>query len=105
MILPEFVTQDSDGYLHLAGHRIGLHDVVFYYREGYSPEMLLAEFPTLNLSVIHKVLGFYLESQSEIDSYVAKCEAELEQQRSTVVAGPSCTELRLRLQSMTVTSR
>ena len=82
MTLRDFLTQDPDGYLHLTGHRIGLQDIVFYYREGYSPEMLLAEFPTLNLSLIHKVLGFYLESQGEVDAYVARCDAEVEQQRA-----------------------
>lgn len=104
MTLPDFITQDSDGHLHLTGHRIGLRDIVFYYRDGYSPEMLLAEFPTLNLSLIHKVLGFYLESQAEFDADMARCDAEVEQQRATAIAGPSRTELRRRLQSMTTPS-
>ena len=104
MTLPDFMTQDPDGYLHPTGHRIGLRDIVFYYREGYSPEMLLAEFPTLNLSLIHKVLGFYLESPSEFDADMARCDAEVEQQRATAIAGPSRTELRRRLQSMTTPS-
>lgn len=101
MTLPDFITQGSDGYLHLTGHRIGLQDIVHYYRDGYSPEMLLAEFPTLNLSLIHKVLGFYLESQPEIDGYITRCDAEIEHQRATAIAGPSRTELRRRLQSLT----
>ena len=100
MTLPEFITRDPDGFLHLTGHRIGLQDIVYFYGEGYSPEMLLAEFPTLNLSLIHKVLGFYLESQAEIDAEVARCDAEVEQQRATALAGPSRTELRRRLQSL-----
>lgn len=101
MTLPDFVTQDPDGHLHLTGHRIGLQDILYCYRDGYSPEMLLSEFPTLNLALIHKVLGFYLESQSVIDAYLAGCEAEVEQQRAAAVAGPSRTELRRRLQSLT----
>lgn len=104
MTFPDFITQDPDGFLHLTGHRIGLQDIVYSYGEGYSPEMLLAEFPTLNLSLIHKVLGFYLESQGEIDAYVARCDAEVEQQRATTFAEPSRAELRRRLQSMTAPS-
>ncbi len=102
MTFPDFVTQDPDGHIHLTGHRIGLQDILYCYREGYSPEMLLSEFPTLNLSLIHKVLGFYLESQAVIDAYLAGCEAEAEQQRAAATEGPSRTELRRRLQSMTV---
>src|SRR5205823_2639409 len=30
MTLPEFLSQDSDGYIHVAGHRIGLQDLVYY---------------------------------------------------------------------------
>ena len=104
MTLPHFVTQDPDGHLHLTGHRIGLQDILYCYHDGYSPEMLLSEFPTLNLSLIHKVLGFYLESQSVIDAYLAGCEAEVEQQRASAAEGPSRTELRRRLQSLTAPS-
>ena len=41
MTLPEFLSQDSDGYIHVAGHRIGLQDLVYYYNEGHSAEALL----------------------------------------------------------------
>ena len=47
MILPDFLTQDDCGDIRLTGHRIGIEDIVFFYNEGYSAEMLLAEFPTL----------------------------------------------------------
>lgn len=104
MTFPDFITQDPNGFVHLTGHRIGLQDIVYCYGEGYSPEMLLAEFPTLNLSLIHKVLGFYLESQGEIDAYVARCDAEVDQQWAMTIAGPSHAELRRRLQSMTAPS-
>ena len=101
MILPEFVTQDPDGHLRLTGHRIGLQDIVFHYREGYSAEMLLAEFPTLSLSLIHKALGFYLEHRAEIDACVSRCVEEVEQQRASAHTGPSREELRRRLEAMT----
>ncbi len=29
MNLPDFLVQDRDGYIHLAGHRIGVRHVVF----------------------------------------------------------------------------
>ena len=63
MILPDFLVQDSDGYIHLAGHRIGLQDVVYYYNEGCSAEELCEVFPTLPLALVHKVIAFYLESR------------------------------------------
>ena len=97
MTLPEFLTQDADGYIHLARHRVGLKDLVYFYNEGYSPEALLETFPTLSLAVIHKVIAFYLEGKAEVDAYMAADEAEIERQREMTQLGPSTAELRGRL--------
>lgn len=95
--LPEFLTRDPDGFIHLTGHRVGLQHLVYYYNEGYSAEMLLADYPTLSLALIHKVIAFYLENRGEVDHYVAQCEAEFNAQRSAAAKGPSTDELRERL--------
>ncbi len=99
MELPEFLTRDSDGYVHITGHRIGVEDIVHFYNQGSSPEMLLETFPTLSLAVIHKVLGFYLDHQVEVDASIAANEAELERQRTTAPRGPDLAELRRRLKA------
>ena len=49
MTLPEYLTQDADGHIHVTGHRIGLQDLVYYYNEGHTPEALREAFPTLSL--------------------------------------------------------
>jgi uncharacterized protein (DUF433 family) len=99
MTLPEFLTQDADGYIHVTGHRIGLQDLVYYYNEGYSPEALLETFPTLSLALVHKIIAFYLEVKVEVDTYMATCEAEVERQRAVAPRGPDNAELRRRLVS------
>ena len=83
MNLPEFLTRDQSGYISFTGHRIGLHHVLGLYKEGYSPEMLREEYPTLPLALIHKVIAFYLENQAEADAYVAAYRAELERVPAT----------------------
>src|SRR5213083_1122759 len=97
MTLPEYFTQDADGHIHVTGHRIGLQDLVYYYKEGYSPEALLDVFPTLSLALIHKAIAFYLEHQADVDNYVAACEAERVRQRAAAPRGPDTAELRRRL--------
>jgi uncharacterized protein (DUF433 family) len=97
MILPDFLVQDADGYIHLAGHRIGLQDVAYYYNEGCSAEELCEVFPTIPLSLVHKVIAFYLEHAAEVDSYVAACDTEMERQRAAALRGPDPAELRRRL--------
>ncbi len=97
MTLPEYLTQDADGYIHVTGHRIGLQDLVFHYNEGYSPEALQEAFPTLALALVHKVIAFYLEHPVDVNAYVAGCEAEMERQRAAAPRGPDLAELRRRL--------
>ena len=97
MTLPEFLTEDADGTIYVTGHRIGLQDLVYYFKEGYSPEALLEAFPTLSLSVINNAITFYLEQQVEVDAYVARCEAEMERQRAAAPRGPDVAELRRRI--------
>ena len=80
---PDFLTEWPYGEIVLTGHRIGLHHVVNYYNEGYSPEMLVGQFPILSLAHVHKVIAFYLENRAEVDAYVARVRAELTQQAAT----------------------
>lgn len=96
MEIQDFLLEDPDGHIRIAGHRIGLHHLVFHYNEGYSPEMLHEQYPTLSLAVIHKVLGFYLENRPEVDAYCAKMTGEIDRMRLQASVGPDLTELRRR---------
>lgn len=97
MILPECLTRETDGHIHVTGHRIGLEDVVHFYNEGYSAEALLDVFPTLPLAVVHKVIVYYLDHRADVDAYVANCNAEMQRQRAAAAKGPDVAELRGRL--------
>ena len=97
MTLPDYLTQDADGYIHVTGHRIGLQDLVYYYNEGCSPEALFEAYPSLSLALIHRVIAFYLEQTADVDAYVARCEQEVERQRTAAPRGPDAAELRRRL--------
>jgi uncharacterized protein (DUF433 family) len=97
MDLPDFLVQDPDGFLRLGGHRIGVAHVVHFYNDGYSPEMLAEQFPSLSLALIHKTIAFYLENQANLDAAIAQSQEEIERQASAAPRGPSLTELRRRL--------
>ncbi len=45
MQLPEFLTEDAFGSIRLSGHRIALEHFVYFDNQGFSPEMLLGQFP------------------------------------------------------------
>jgi uncharacterized protein (DUF433 family) len=96
MNLPDFLVKGELGEIRLSGHRIDLLHVVERYREGFSPEMLREQFPTLPLSLIHKVLAFYLENQDEVDAYVTRERTQIDEAARTADPGPSLQELRRR---------
>ena len=83
MQLPDFLTQSADGEIRLTGHRIGLYHLVVRYNEGESAEMLASRYPSLPLALVHKVLAFYLDNQSDVDAYVAACSAAMDEQQQS----------------------
>lgn len=99
MTLPDFLSRWPDGEIFLTGHRVGLYHIIKYYREGYSLEMLVEQFPTLTREHIQRVLNFYASNQTEVDDYVAQSRAEIERQAALPQKGPSANELKQRLAS------
>jgi uncharacterized protein (DUF433 family) len=100
MNLPDFLAQDQYGYIHVAGHRIGLRHVVELYNDGYTPEMLHDHFPTLSRALVHKLIAFYLENQSEVDTYCLQSRIALDRQSAGPQQGPDAEELRRRMEAM-----
>lgn len=99
MNLPDFLAQDGYGYIHLAGHHIGLRHVVELYTEGYTPEMLHEHFPTIPLALVHKAIAFYLENRTEVDAYVRQSREAVDRQAAGPQQGPDAAELRRRMQA------
>lgn len=104
MTLPDYLETDDGGFIHMTGHRIGLHNLVRMYADGSSSEMIAAHYPSLPLALIHRVIAFYLDNQTEVDNYVAAHDQEIEQQTAAGQKTPTITELRQRLQRMSTAS-
>lgn len=100
MDLPEFLQSDESGLIRLTGHRIGLEDVVHFFNEGSSPEMIVGQFPTVPLPLIYKVIAFYLENREKVDKYITQEQAAVERHRAAAPSGPDMDELRRRLAKM-----
>ncbi len=103
MQLPDFLTIWPDEEIVLTGHRIGLCHVVHYYNEGFSPEMLAEQFPSLPLALIQKVIAFYLDNKAEVDELAKVHRADVDKQRA---AGrhPDWADLHRRLRSASMMS-
>lgn len=83
LTLPDFLHRDEFGGIRLTGHRIALYHFVWHYNQGYTAEMLLGQFPTLPLALIHKTIGYYLENQQEVNEYLKTVVEKIDEQRAT----------------------
>ena len=97
MQLPDFLNLTTLGSIRLTGHRIALEHVVEFYSQGFSAEMLLEQFPTLPLALIHKIIAFYLENRADVDAYVAGSAPVPD---AIPPASPDLAELRRRFQQL-----
>ncbi len=90
----EFLDPDD---IRIKGHRIGIDNVIQYYLQGYSPEQILDELPSLNLEKIYATLTYYLHSRVEIDAYMLRLAKWREQRYQESLANPSPLMQRLRV--------
>jgi uncharacterized protein (DUF433 family) len=100
MNLPDFLIDHADGEIRLTGHRISLYDVISSHQEGYTPEMLHEEFPSVPLPLICQVLDFYRENQADVDAYVAETRSALERLEASMPPSPAVLRLRRKLEEM-----
>jgi uncharacterized protein (DUF433 family) len=89
----EFLDPDD---IRIKGHRIGIDNVIDYYLQGYSPEQILDELPSLNLEKIYATLTYYLHNKDEVDAYMNRLNAWREERYKEWAANPSPLIQRLR---------
>ena len=83
--------------IRIKGHRIGIDDVIRYYLDGYSPEQIQTELPSLNLEKIYATITYYLQNRTEIDTYMSRLAREREQNyQAWVKSEPSPAVKRIR---------
>ncbi len=90
----EFLSSDD---IRIKGHRIGIDDVLYYYLDGYTPEEIAAQLPTLTLEEIHATITYYLHNRAEVDAYLTRLEAWREERYQEWAADPPAVVERLRV--------
>ena len=65
----EFIAPDD---IRIKGHRVGIDDVLQYYLDGYSPEEIAANLPSLTLEEIHATITYYLHNRPQSNAYLSR---------------------------------
>jgi len=63
------LTKDASGVYRVGGSRVTLDLVVRAFNRGATAEEIVQDFPTLQLSDVYQVIGYYLKHGSEFTEY------------------------------------
>ena len=64
------LTQNEQGTIRVGQTRVTLESVIYCFQEGASPEAIVDAYPTLTLSDVYLVLGYYLRHHDEVTEYL-----------------------------------
>jgi len=88
---------DETGSLRIGRTRVTLDILIATYRSGYTAEEIVEQLPTLELSEVHCVLGYYLRHRKDLDAYLDERERSAAALRQTIEASGSGRTLRQRV--------
>lgn len=75
---------DADGTMRVGKSRVILDLVIRAFRRGETPETIVDQYPSLMLSDVYVVVGYYLQNRDAVDDYIRGREVEAEEQRRTM---------------------
>ncbi|KYC40919.1 hypothetical protein WA1_25225 [Scytonema hofmannii PCC 7110] len=63
---------DAHGVIYVGRTRVTLATVVTAFLEGATPEEVVEQYPSLQLSDVYSVIGYYLRHKAEVDAYLVE---------------------------------
>ncbi|MEC4983587.1 MAG: DUF433 domain-containing protein [Oscillatoria sp. PMC 1068.18] len=66
------LTIDANNVVRISKSRVTLDTVVTAFLEGATAEEISEQYPSLQLSDLYSVIGYYLRHQAEVDDYLLK---------------------------------
>ena len=76
---PTPIAEDANGVVRIANTRVTLDTVITAFLEGCTAEEIAQQYPSLQLSEIYLVIGYYLRHTEEVDTYIAQRQREATQ--------------------------
>lgn len=89
--------KDSEGTIRVGGTRVTLDTVVHVFQNGANAEEIVRRFPTLSLTDVYMVIGYYLRHRAEVDAYLEQREREAEELRREIEARQDTRGIREKL--------
>jgi uncharacterized protein (DUF433 family) len=77
---------DPHGTVRVGGTRLTLETVLDTFKQGASPQEIVAAFPDLDLADVYAVLTYYLRHRTDVDAYLQEQETKAASVRQKIVA-------------------
>ena len=72
---------DADGVVRVGNTRVTLDTVIATFKEGATAEEIVAQYPSLLLGDVYAVIGYYLQRQAQVETYLKQRQQKAEQIR------------------------
>lgn len=102
---PVPLSLDSDGVARVGGTRVTLETVVDAFRRGATAEEIAQQYPSVELSDVYSVLGYYLDQREGVEAYLGERSAKSKAVRTEVETRFDPDGIRDRLISRSQTRR
>ena len=74
---------DRDGVVRVGQTRVTLDTLVVAFQQGATPEEIAQQYPTLALSDVYAVIGFYLRRRPQVEAYLEEGKRQAEAVRQS----------------------
>ena len=91
------VSTDPDRVVRVAGTRVTLDTVVEAFEEGFSPEEIQQQYPSLGLGDVYGAIAYYLNHRAEVAAYLEERRRQAATVRSEIDSRQDRAEFRRRL--------
>ena len=89
--------EDEQGGWLVGKSTIPLERVIYAFNQGQTPEIIVANFPSLDLPDVYAVISYYLTNKGEVEDYIQRRKAEADNLRQAIEDRFPTSELRQQL--------
>ncbi|MCC6298811.1 MAG: DUF433 domain-containing protein [Anaerolineales bacterium] len=99
VIAPEVIPLETDerGVIRVSKTRVTLDTIVIAFKDGATAEEIAQQYPTVPLSDVYYVIGYYLRKRDEVETYLRERNREADELRAQVEARDNPIGIRERL--------
>lgn len=94
---PVPLTTNEQGVMRVGDTRVSFDTVIFAFKQGSTPEEIVADYSTLDLADVYAVITYYLQNQAEVEDYLQRRQAQRDEVRREMEARFPQAGLRERL--------